>query len=212
MNNVHSPFLASRYASLFFEFVPTLFGNGKFERFPDLASDPTETAYLSNKIGRAFADYFSKNVYNAIFTHSYECAMIEAGFPLAGERPDFYCDTGSCQFAVEAKGYSAPSVSDVKMVKHKNQSKTGPLSVHFSIASVAHGLYKSPRIKYYDPVGEDMPYSYDLNYGLRKSYYKSVLNFIRLVSVPSDQSEFDSNYSARSDGRRIERLAMEAVA
>jgi len=40
-----------------------------------------------------------------------------------------------------------------------------------------------------------MPYSYDLNYGLRKSYYKSVLNFIRLVSVPSDQSEFD-NYAA----------------
>jgi len=79
------------------------------------------------------------------------------GYPISGERPDFYCDTLNKQFAVETKGYSAQSVSDTSMKKHKAQSKTGPLNVHFSAANVAYNLYRKPKIKYYDPEGDDMP-------------------------------------------------------
>ncbi|MCO4311349.1 hypothetical protein [Pectobacterium versatile] len=183
----HLPF---RYLSLFFEFVPSFFRSGHFNLLPELANDPTETAYMSNKIGRAFADYLSKRVYGAKFTHNYECAMHLKGYPITGNRPDFYCDTMRTQFAVESKGYSARSISDTAMIKHKTQSKTGPLSVNFSIASVAYNLYKEPRIKFYDPQGDNVLYDNNLNSELREMYYRNVLYFIEHISYSRIQSEF----------------------
>lgn len=195
INRRFFPLLPFRYTGLFFEFVPSFFWSNHFQLLPELANDPTETAYLSNRIGRAFADYFSKKLYGAKFTHSYECAMELRGHPIMGERPDFYCDTLTKQFAVEAKGYSAQSISDTKMGIHKDQSKTGPLKVNFSAASVAYNLYKSPKIKFYDPEGDNVPYDNALNLELRGLYYHSVLHFIKAVAGPKIQSEFPDYFA-----------------
>lgn len=188
----HLPF---RYSGLFFEFMPSFFWSNHFDLLPELVNDPTETAYVSNRIGRAFADLFSKKVYGARFTHSYECAMELQGHSIKGERPDFYCDALSKQFAVEAKGYSAHSVSDAAMKKHKLQSQTGPLPVNFSVASVAYNLYRYPNIKFYDPKGDNVPYDNSLNSKLRSLYYDSALTFIERISDVRTQSEF-SDYFA----------------
>lgn len=187
--------LPFRYASLFLEFAPSFWWPGHFSVLPELSSDPTEIAYISNRVGRAFADYFSKKIYGARFTHSYECAMVEKGFPISGERPDFYCDTLARQFAVEAKGYSAQSISDNQMVNHKDQSKKGPLPVHFSVASVSYNLYKSPKIKFYDPEDDNVPYDKETNTKLRKMYYESIFHFAESVADRRTQSEI-SDYFA----------------
>ena len=189
------PQIPFRYSSLLFEFAPSFFWSAHFQRLPELVNDPTETAYISNKIGRAFADYFSKKLYGARFTHSYECAMELKGYPISGARPDFYCDALDKQFAVEAKGYSAQSVSDTVMQKHKAQSTTGPLEVNFSAASVAYNLYREPKIKFYDPEGDDIPYDGTLNSELRGLYYQRVLDFIKRVADQRIQSDF-SDYFA----------------
>lgn len=195
INRQFFPRLPFRYSGLFFEFAPSFLWADHFRMLPELVNDPTETAYISNRIGRAFADYFAKKLYGARFTHSYECAMELKGYPISGERPDFYCDTLSKQFAVEAKGYSTQSISDSAMTKHKAQSKTGPLPVNFSAASVAYNLYKTPKIKFYDPEGDNVPYDDSLNLQLRDLYYRSILYFIDRVGNQRSQSEF-SDYFA----------------
>lgn len=189
------PRLPFRYSSLFFEFALSFLWSDQFQVLPELASDPTEIAYISNRIGRAFADYFSKKLYGARFTHSYESAMKQKGHPISGERPDFYCDALSKQFAVEAKGYSAQSISDTAMKKHKAQAETGPLQVDFSVASVAYNLYRSPKIKFYDPEGDNAAYDEAMNSELRNLYYRSALYFIESISDSRIQSEF-SDYLA----------------
>lgn len=187
--------LPFRYLSLLFDFAPSFIGPNHFQLLPELVNDPTETAYISNRIGRAFADYFAKKLYGARFTHSYECSMQLKGYPISGKRPDFYCDTLTKQFAVEAKGYSAQSISESAMIKHKDQSKTGPLPVNFSAASVAYNLYKNPKIKFYDPEGDIVPYDDSLNSELRDLYYRSVMDFIKIFSRSETKSEF-SDYVA----------------
>lgn len=147
---------------------------GRFRLPRVLRNDPTELNYISNRIGRALADYCAKRITGARFTHCYESAMRAAGHPIRGRRPDFYCDTLTKQFAIEAKGYSRTSVSDEAMKEHKRQAKTGPLSVHFSKASVSYNLYRAPKIKYYDPPS-DAKYDDDLNRLLRAEYYKTIL-------------------------------------
>lgn len=184
-----------RYSGFFFDFASSFFGSNHFCKYSGLEKDPTETAYLSNRIGRAFADYFSKKIYGAKFTHSYECAMALQKLPIKGDRPDFYCDTLTAQFAVEAKGYSAQSISDSDMRKHKKQSATGPLSVNFSVASVAYNLYKKPKIKFYDPVGSNEPYNLELNSKLRDFYYFNVMEFIEAFSYSRTQSELPDYYA-----------------
>lgn len=181
INHNFFPHAAFRYASLFLEFAPSFWWSSHFRVLPELSSDPTEIAYMSNKVGRAFADYFSKKIYGAKFTHSYECAMTAKGIPISGTRPDFYCDTLTQQFAVEAKGYSKPSISDKEMIKHKNQSKGGVLPVHFSVASVSYNLYKSPKIKFYDPEGDNVHYDKEMTATLRRMYYQSVLYFAESI-------------------------------
>ncbi|HDT0625536.1 hypothetical protein [Morganella morganii] len=183
-----------RYIHFFCEFTPSFFGSNHFRKYPGLEKDPTETAYLSNRIGRAFADYFSKKIYGAKFTHSYECAMALKKLPIKGDRPDFYCDTLTAQFAVEAKGYSAQSVSNYDMIKHKKQSGTGPLSINFSVASVAYNLYKKPKINFYDPIGGDEPYDHVLNLHLRYLYYQNVMKLIEIISDSKKQSKLPDYY------------------
>ncbi|MEB7888770.1 hypothetical protein NGK36_05600 [Hafnia alvei] len=195
INNPYHILHPFRYTSFFFDFIPSFLGSNSFRKYPGLEKDPTETAYISNRIGRAFADYFSKRIYGAKFTHSYECAMALKGYNIEGDRPDFYCDTLTEQFAVEAKGYSAQNVSDAQMSKHKDQSETGPLSINFSVASVAYNLYKKPKIKFYDPIGDNVPYENDLNSRLRELYYKNALFFIESISDSRTQSEFPDYYA-----------------
>lgn len=186
---------ACRYASFFFDFIPSFLGSNSFHKYPGLEKDQTETAYVSNRVGRAFADYFSKTIYGAKFTHSYECAMALKGYQIVGDRPDFYCDTLTEQFSVEAKGYSAQNISDVQMIKHKEQSETGPLSINFSVASVAYNLYKKPKIKFYDPIGDNVPYEDELNARLRKLYYQNALFLIESISDSRTQSEFTDYFA-----------------
>ena len=168
-----------RYLANFFDLFQNYdFIDGRIRPFWLLSSDPTERNYISNRLGRALADHLSKSIYLARYTHSYECAMALAGLAIAGKRPDFYCDTGIQQFAVEAKGYSTLWVSDNEMKSHQAQSATGPLAVNFSLASVAYGLYQTPKVKYYDPPLENAEYQRDLNLRLRSNYYSAVLFFL----------------------------------
>ncbi len=168
-----------RYLGNFFEYAQYYqWNNGPMHPLGLLDADPTERNYLSNRIGRALADHLSKKIYNARYTHSYECAMHLAGLPIAGPRPDFYCDTGASQFAVEAKGFSSATVSNSAMQKHKLQAGAGPLQVNFAVASVAYNLYDTPHVKFYDPVIGDAEYANDLNFQLRENYYRRALSSV----------------------------------
>lgn len=153
--------------------------NGCFTLPPILKNDPTERNYVSNRIGRALADYCAKRISRARFTHCYESAMRMSGRSIRGCRPDFYCDTLSKQFSVEAKGFSRASVSDEAMEKHKNQAQSGPLSVHFSKACVSYDLYRAPKVKYYDPPNASM-YDGNLNSHLSEEYYETILSSLKL--------------------------------
>lgn len=193
---IERPFFSTlplRYTSLLFEFAPSFFWRDGFKLLPELAIDPTETAYISNRVGRAFADHLAKKLYKAKFTHSYECAMHTKGFPIKGQRPDFYCDTLTQQFSIEAKGFSKKNITDIAMLEHKKQSTKGPLPVHFSAASVAYDLYNVPKVKFYDPEGDDISYDRELSIRLRNFYYSRALDFIEEISdskTPSDFSDY----------------------
>lgn len=195
--------LPFRYLANFFDLFQNYdIVNGQIQPLWLLSSDPTERNYISNRLGRALADHLSKLIYLARYTHSYECAMALSGFPITGKRPDFYCDTGTQQFAVEAKGYSTPSVSDMEMTGHKAQSSTGPLVVNFSVASVAYGLYHKPKVKYYDPPRENAEYQRDLNHRLRANYYSAVLFFLRESGLFDTVSAQEGRYK-RFISRRL---------
>lgn len=109
--------------------------------------------------------------------------MVLQNFPVSGPRPDFYCDFLTGNFAVEAKGYSKAKVSEKDMLIHKAQSKSGPLPSSFTTASVAYNLYNSPKVKYYDPFGDNNFYDIEFNKKLRIMYYESVLNFISFATI-----------------------------
>jgi hypothetical protein len=64
------------------------------------------------------------------------------------------------------------------MNKHKDQSKEGDLSVHFSIACVAYNLYDNLKINYYDPPNPNVEYNKELNNKLSRLYYDNILNSI----------------------------------
>lgn len=176
--------------------------------------DPTERNYLSNRLGKALADYLCKDVYKAKYTHSYEGAMSAAGYPIIGERPDFYCDTGTQTFAVEAKGFTVAAVSDNKMDAHKTQSTSGPLVVNFSVASVAYDLYRNPKVKFYDPPLDDAEYDEDLNLELRAMYYRAILEFIEISGLfeanPSTEGAFDRFRSVQR-GRHIDIILSKGI-
>lgn len=159
--------------------------------------DPTEKNMLSNRIGKALADFLAKKYYSARFTHCYEDAMVRFGHQIKGKRPDLYCDNLREQFAIESKGFSAASISQAEMSKHKSQSQQGPIPVNFSIASVSFDLYRSPKVKFYDPINKDTEYHKDQNQQLRSLYYQSVLELIGFSRGSQERSQFDDFYSFR---------------
>jgi hypothetical protein len=176
-----------RFSGFMLEFVE-YFGSqpDKFTIPEVIFHDPTELGQISNRIGKALADFLAKKIYKAKYTHNYEDAMVQHGHPIMGKRPDLYCDTLSRQFAVEAKGFKVSTVSANKMNDYKSQSKEGPVPVHFSVASVAYNLYKAPTVKFHDPVGGDVTYAEDINKKLIAIYYRSILDTIEEFNlVPS---------------------------
>ncbi len=138
--------------------------------------DPTEQAAFSNIVGKAIADFLSKEILGAKFTHSYEAVMYAMGYGVShySQRPDLYCTTSNQQFLVEAKGYSKRSVGPREMQTHKLQSQSGPIKVNFSVASVAYNIYSGIRCKFHDPVSPDVPFHKAVNDSLAKQYYLSL--------------------------------------
>jgi hypothetical protein len=120
--------------------------------------------------------------------------MAIRGHKITGERPDFYCDTGTKQFAIEAKGFERKSVSENRMQTHKDQSSTGPIPVHFTMASVAYDLYSSPKVKYYDPPNDGVEYDSELNLKLRSDYYTAILNGLRFHRLHQLERSFQDDY------------------
>ena len=178
-----------RYLGHMFEFVQYWGPERNHFSIPKIIfNDPTERGQISNKIGKALADFLSKKIYGAKYTHNYEDAMVLNGYPIKGERPDLYCDTRSRQFAVEAKGLKASTVSTNQMLKHKSQSRQGPVPVHFSVASVAYNLYQAPSVKFHDPVGDDVKYSKDINNELIATYYRSILDSIKQLDLEQSKN------------------------
>lgn len=188
-------FVPLRLAAQFLDFFQ--YWNARNNCFclpPVVENDPTERNFVSNRIGKALADYCAKSFSGAIYTHCYEDAMKVAGHKVTGERPDFYCDTATKQFAIEAKGFSRKSISENEMLKHKIQSKTGPIPVQFTMASVAYGIYSSPKVKYYDPPNDGIEYDSELNLKLRSDYYTTILNALRLHRPQQSERSFQGDY------------------
>jgi hypothetical protein len=140
--------------------------------------DPTEIGQFSNIVGRGIADYLGRNLSGAIQAHAYEDALKVRKIPYSGPRPDLYCDTGTQQFSMEAKGLSAGTVSANAMTGHKAQAKAGPLPVHFAIASVSYNLYRTPSCKYFDPVADRADYDGSLAVILARLKYISLLSIV----------------------------------
>lgn len=166
---------------------------GCFKLPPIVEDDPTERNYVSHRVGKAVADLCAKQISKARFTLCYESAMRQQGFSIRGKRPDFYCDTLTRQFAVEAKGFARESVTEEAMRKHKEQANEGPLPVHFTKASVAYDLYSRPKVKYYDPKGE-ADYDEEFNRKLRVSYYEEILKTLDHVPIAKKQSIEGEDY------------------
>lgn len=191
-----SPMFINRYLGFFFQWRQYWQNNpNHFSMLSPFDNDPTERSYVSNKIGCAYADYFAKKLYKARFTHSYEDAMVRHGYQVQGERPDFYCDNLKHQFAVESKGLSKRSVSQNEMSDHKLQSQRGPIPVNFTVASVAYDLYRNPKIKFHDPVNDNIEYNNDVNLQLRSLYLSAVLEFLELSTTERSRSDYDDYYS-----------------
>ncbi|MFI3223510.1 MAG: hypothetical protein QX191_10790 [Methylococcaceae bacterium] len=184
-----SPYFMFRFLGFMFEFLPYWKTSVNGLELPEIVfRDPTELGQISNRIGKALADFLAKKIYKAKYTHNYEHAMFLRKHPIKGERPDLYCHSLTKQFAIEAKGYKKSRISDVDMEKFKMQSKKGPLTFNFTVASVAYNLYKDIHVKFHDPVGIDMDYSTDLNKELVDTYYRSILNLIKQFGLlPSNQ-------------------------
>lgn len=158
--------------------------------------DPTTKGQFSNLLGKAIADFLSKKIYQAHCTFNYESIMSKQGLVILGSRPDLYCVnyTKSKQFAVEAKGLSRASVSNPYMKKVKKQSKTGPLSVHFSVASVAYNIYKDLHINFHDPVNPEILFNTEQNLQLIKEYYAGILEIINIINPRERTNHFGEEF------------------
>ncbi|HDS1580356.1 TPA: hypothetical protein QEL15_002447 [Stenotrophomonas maltophilia] len=160
--------------------------------------DPTDQGDFSTLAGRAVADFLAKKLLDAKFTHGYEAAMQLKKLPLVGDRPDFYCVTRDSkrQFAMEAKGYGKKYVGSIEMAEHKAQSKSGPLAVHFTVASVLFRCYGKPRCNFHDPLEGDVEFDFELNAALANQFYSGLLEefdaYLERVNLEIDGREFIS--------------------
>ena len=166
-----------RFLTFIFDFAPSFF-DGHFHLHPEIENDPTERNQFSNKIGRTFAIYLAKREYGAKYVYCYECALKQKGHKIAGARPDYYCDTSTTFFSLEAKGSGKGSVSDSVMQTVKKQAQSGVLPKLFSVASNTYNIYNRPRIKFYDPENKIKNYDRDLSVLLRKDYYAGVAKIV----------------------------------
>lgn len=178
------------------------FAEKKFSIIPQLAFDPTEKGQFSNRIGRTFADYFAKKLYDARFTYCYECYAKNYGISIKGSHPDFYCDSPHGSFVIEAKGYGCNTFSDNKMEKVKQQasSVSNKLNLKFSIASVTYNIYDSPIIKYYDPKFEPNNTDEALNRKLRVSYFEIIKSLMGHLWIQGPFEELKDDYIAATLG------------
>ncbi|MBR2091977.1 MAG: hypothetical protein IJ905_16940 [Fibrobacter sp.] len=141
--------------------------------------DPTEKAQFSNIAGLAIADYLSKKINHAKFTIHYEAAMVQNGISISGSRPDLiaYCPHNIC-LAIEAKGFSRPSVSLGDINKHKNQSRNihPQLGITNSYVSIAYNLYNQPKVYYIDPEFSNTFDNHTTLKYLSMQFYQSILD------------------------------------
>lgn len=75
------------------------------------------------------------------------------------------------------------------MQKIKPQSSQGSLLVDFTVASVAFNLYKSPKVKFYDPINEGVEYDAALNQKLAQSYYRSIFSMIKIHQLKKEDKK-----------------------
>ena len=168
-----------RILGMFFHYYPYLniesyLHENKFSEPHLILQDPTEKSHFSNLAGKGIADFLSKRIDNSIFTTSYEAEMQLRGMPLNTRRPDLIAYSNRKKFAIEVKGFSGGPGS---MLEHKGQSKSGGISVNFSVACVSYNLYDRVYVNYHDPVEEDIPFD---NKSLSAGYFGVM---VPLISV-----------------------------
>lgn len=149
--------------------------NDRFSQPPIRFSDPTEKGQFSNLAGKAIADFMSKRINKSILTVNYEAAMKIKGFAIKGSRPDLIAYTNSNKFAIECKGFDSSSPGN--MTNHKNQSKAGPISVNFSVASVSYNLYNNVKCNFHDPINSNAEYDEELLKQLSQEYYSGLKEY-----------------------------------
>jgi hypothetical protein len=149
-----------------------------FSEPPPVRRDPTEKGDFSTLAGKGIADFLAKKLSGAKVTHNYESAMTIAGFKVTGKRPDLYCIGTDFQFGLEAKGYSIGSISGNEMLKHKDQAISGPLLVHFSVASVSYNMYEKVYCKYHDPFNRNVRFNEAVNQELNRVYYSGIFEYL----------------------------------
>ncbi len=156
----------------------TSLNDSQFSFPPPERRDPTEKGQFSNLAGKGIGDFLSKRLSGAKVTHNYEAAMTVAGIPISGNRPDLYCIGNNFQFALEAKGFSAATISAKEMLSHKGQAQSGSLPVNFSVASVSYNLYELVRCKYHDPFNDNIQYNAAVNRELNRIYYTGIFEYL----------------------------------
>lgn len=168
-----------RMLAMFFHYFQYMqskeFMDNKFSEPPIQLSDPTEKGQFSNLVGKAIADFLSKQIDKSLFTVNYEAAMRLKKMKLNVSRPDLLAFNQSSMFAIEAKGYSG---GHGNMTTHKAQSQTGGIPVNFSVACVSYNIYSKVQCKYYDPSNNNMVYDNILLKKLTKQYYSGLMGFL----------------------------------
>jgi hypothetical protein len=174
-----------RMVGMFFHFMDFLDLNCIRRSFfctpPSSLYDPTEKGQFSNIVGKAIADFLAKEIGQAAITFNYEAAMKEKNYKIKGGRPDLIAFSNTQkQFAIEAKGFSANSVSASRMDKYKNQSQKGreKINVDYTVACVTYGIYNAIKVKYYDPESENEKFNQHLFKALSKEYYSGVMEYM----------------------------------
>lgn len=164
------------------------FNSNRFSLPPESLSDPTEQAQFSNLAGKAIADFLTKRIDNSLFTTNYEAAMRLAGHKVKGKRPDLIAYSQENVFAIEAKGRVKNNPGE--MTIHKEQARSGPLNVNFSVACVSYNLFDQVKTNYHDPVNEDFPFDNESLRILTRNYYSGFEKFLDLEDFGNSIFEF----------------------
>jgi len=167
-------------------YLKDLTSNNCFSKLPDYLYDPTELSHFSNIVGKAFADYVSKKIYNSFATFSYEAALkilINNGkiANTKDKRGDLIAFTSNGMFAVEAKGLSDKKIYKTTIDKAKAQLSEILIGVNFSVISISHNIYKKIKLKYEyieNSSGLNNNYYKELKKDLFINYYNNISSFI----------------------------------